>query len=1180
MSNPLRQPRGTLLGVMIAMICQPAMALHHDHYVRADHPPLTVPLAKQSLRSDGAPRIAGNQALDAADKVFFAKLSAQRQVIRTRLKASVDARPSAVRARSQSLKDNALRSGAPSLQRPARQGHKLKLAQSAAVTLQPASQTYPDLELHYHANGAPRMIRARLPEHTRTQQVRPALHARSVVMSLEAGKRSDITTARNFLGQYHQLLRLKDTASELHLVSEHADRLQQRHIVFDQWYQGLQVWPARLVVHTTASGDVAAVSGSTAPTPDRMALRPVVSAERAARIGVAAVTHTSPQAAVKPELVIYMPQEQSARLAWKMQVGVSMHERQQVVVDARSGEVISHWNLLPHAQATGSGVDLFGKTQTLSLWQDSKGLYNLINTSIAMYDGTSDPMLPDTRGVITIRDARNQPPNSDPQTTPVSYVVSSASPTSKWLKDGVSAASNLATVYSYYRERHGRNSIDGKGSAIIGVVRLGKKYDNAFYDSSINTMFFGDAARYAGALDVVGHEMTHGITAYTANLIYQDQSGALNEAVSDIFGEMIEAYANNGQADWVISAQLGTPFRNLITPGSLEAYPGKPYPASMAQYITTTDDDGGVHTNSTIIGHAFYLMTKGAPANGLSYLEAEKILYRALSVYLTPSSQFMDARLQCLQAAEDLYGAGSKQVQQVAWAFDSVGLTDNGSSGGGSSGGDEGNTDMPLPIAEGDDNLVFLAMDGDYPYLGRRETALGDPVEGVLLSDGPADWVRPSVSRDGTTATFVSSSKDVCWILTDGSSAEECLGEQGKVYSVAMSPDGNRLAFVMNDSKGRPKAEITLWDVNTDERTTFKLVAPTTAKDHSVSSISHADAMTFTSDGHYLIYDAENILPLASGGRITAYSIYAIDLSSQNGNILTLIPPQADRDIGNPAASHNHPSLLAYESEDKETGASDVYTVDLDTGDTTPVVSISDLGFPGFSGDDSAIIYTEANPDVNTGGDLWRVALPSEADPQPLPQLLMQDADMGVVYRRADWKYLNLSFSGKGYGQVSSTPAAVDCQTDCSTSFEPGAALTLEAQPQPGSRFANWSGACSGTEPGCSLVMDQDQSVTASFVPIKTYKLSVRMSGPAALLGSAGVTAAPVSGGSFSCVKTQCTGIYEEGSRVTLTPVVPAGGRFVSWSLPECKSSTANCTVSMSKAKSVTATFARVPVKK
>jgi Zn-dependent metalloprotease len=183
------------------------------------------------------------------------------------------------------------------------------------------------------------------------------------------------------------------------------------------------------------------------------------------------------------------------------------------------------------------------------------------------------------------------------------------------------AYDGLGAVYAYYKEVHGRDSLDGAGGPLLATVHYGQDYDNAFFDGE--RMVFGDGdgqlfVRFTLGLDVIGHELTHGVSADEANLPYHDQPGALNESISDVFGSMVKQYAAKQSvtaADWLIGDKIlgpavsGRALRDMANPGT--AYDddvlGKdPQPAHMDHYVNTTEDNGGVHINSGIPNKAFH----------------------------------------------------------------------------------------------------------------------------------------------------------------------------------------------------------------------------------------------------------------------------------------------------------------------------------------------------------------------------------------------------------------------------------------------------------------------------------------------------------------------------------------------------------------------------------------------
>ena len=330
-----------------------------------------------------------------------------------------------------------------------------------------------------------------------------------------------------------------------------------------------------------------------------------------------------------------------------------------VVIDAINGDELTAYSQIMHdhvpKHVEGMGVDLLLTPRTLNVWQQD-GLFRMIDTSKEMFKLVEDmedfdPVLGmnSERGVILIRDAERQPETSDPEEIQLPFpirIARSGQSGSGWEPAAVSAAYNLSEVYDYYWERHKWDSFDGQGASITAIVRLGQDFNNAFWHSGLNLLAFGDAKPYAGALDIVGHELTHGVITHSANLIYRDQPGALNEAFADIFGEMIEAWSKDpitGRPDWLVGTalitELNPPIRNMKNPAALTFDQGgtRPYPTKMSEFVYTQADNGGVHVNSSIINRAFYLLAEGLDDDDEISLEAaEKIFYHALTNVSVP----------------------------------------------------------------------------------------------------------------------------------------------------------------------------------------------------------------------------------------------------------------------------------------------------------------------------------------------------------------------------------------------------------------------------------------------------------------------------------------------------------------------------------------------------------------
>jgi Zn-dependent metalloprotease len=245
------------------------------------------------------------------------------------------------------------------------------------------------------------------------------------------------------------------------------------------------------------------------------------------------------------------------------------------------------------------------------------------------------------------------------------------------------AYDGLGATWALYEQVYGRNSIDDAGMDLIGTVHFGRQYDNAYWNGE--QMVFGDGDgvlfnRFTASVDVMGHELTHGVTAALANLDYQGQSGALNESVSDVFGSLVKQRTlgqTAEQADWLIGAGLladgvhGVALRSMKAPGTAYDDPqlgGKdPQPDHMSGYLQTSSDDGGVHTNSGIPNRAFALAATALGGN--AWDKAGHIWYATLSdPRLERSAPF--ARFAALTAmnAARLYGTDEQQAVRSAWS--------------------------------------------------------------------------------------------------------------------------------------------------------------------------------------------------------------------------------------------------------------------------------------------------------------------------------------------------------------------------------------------------------------------------------------------------------------------------------------------------------------------------------
>jgi Zn-dependent metalloprotease len=331
-------------------------------------------------------------------------------------------------------------------------------------------------------------------------------------------------------------------------------------------------------------------------------------------------------------------------------------------------------HMLKEIARRGSARQQAWAWQTLTLSEQMRGQRQALSVIAAM--GTT------ATGTKrrTVYDAGNG------STLPGRLVRGEGDPKSKDV--GVNEAYDGAgATYDLYFKVYGRNSIDERGMRLDSTVHYGRKYDNAFWNGQ--QMVYGDGDgelfnRFTIAIDVIGHELTHGVTEYEAGLEYQDQSGALNESFSDVFGSLVKQY-KRGQtaktADWLIGKGLlapgvkGRALRSMKEPGS--AYDddvlGKdPQPGHMKEYVKTQDDNGGVHINSGIPNRAFY--ETAIRVGGNAWVKAGHTWYITLRDKLRPTASFRDAARCTVAVAKELHGAGSLEQKAVREGWAAVGI--------------------------------------------------------------------------------------------------------------------------------------------------------------------------------------------------------------------------------------------------------------------------------------------------------------------------------------------------------------------------------------------------------------------------------------------------------------------------------------------------------------------------
>ncbi|MCY1689604.1 M4 family metallopeptidase [Exiguobacterium sp. SL14] len=390
-----------------------------------------------------------------------------------------------------------------------------------------------------------------------------------------------------------------------------------------------------------------------------LAKKATLSEKKAIKLYQKAIKASEFEVAPKAELVIY-PVKDDAVYAYKVTSTVLAGKepsRWTYFIDANSGKVLNKFDQLAHA----TGTTVLGTSATFNTTL-SAGKYYLQDTTrgkgVYTYDAKNRTSLPGTLWA----DADN---------------VFNAT----YDRLAVSAHVNAAKTYDFYKNTYGRNSYDNAGARLNSTVHYSTNYNNAFWDGTKMVYGDGDGTTFvalSGALDVVAHELTHAVTEYTAGLVYQNESGAINEAVSDIMGTVAE-YTVGSNFDWLVGEDIYTPgvsgdaLRSMSNP---VAYGD---PDHYSKRYTGTQDNGGVHINSGIINKAAYLLGNGGTfynvsVTGIGVPKLGAIYYRALNTYLTPNSNFSSLRAAVVQSAKDLYGSTSAEATAAAKSFDAVGV--------------------------------------------------------------------------------------------------------------------------------------------------------------------------------------------------------------------------------------------------------------------------------------------------------------------------------------------------------------------------------------------------------------------------------------------------------------------------------------------------------------------------
>lgn len=501
------------------------------------------------------------------------------------------------------------------------------LMASTALAAPPAAQDGPTARLQDQADGVVSV------NYYAPTGVARSVDASNGVLTREFAGEAPEAAARSFLAGYGSLFGLTDQGAQMRLDGIQTDELGMQHVRFSQMQDGLPVFGADLIVHLAKDGAVSSVNGYIVPDAISVSTKPALSDKQAAEIAIKQLG-VSDGFISESSLVVFnagliTEQPSSTVLAYRLRADSESqpHLAQWVFVDANTGEV----------RFAYAGVTDGRNRQTYNM----KHLTNY-RKAILVRSETTPPVT--TASNCTVTDINN-------------------------------AHDYAGNTYDFYFTRFGRNSYDNRGGTLKSYVCYGMNYQNAFWDGT--RMTYGNG--FAAADDVVAHELTHGVTENSSRLVYSNQSGALNESFSDIFGEAVDLTNTGGNDGNGVRWDMGEDIpgigaiRDMLDPTRF----GDPDKTTSSYYYCGTGDYGGVHTNSGVPNKAFALMVDGGTFNGYSVDAigmdaAAAIEYRTNNTILTSSSKFYDNYTGLINSCGALYGSSSATCASVKNALNAV----------------------------------------------------------------------------------------------------------------------------------------------------------------------------------------------------------------------------------------------------------------------------------------------------------------------------------------------------------------------------------------------------------------------------------------------------------------------------------------------------------------------------
>lgn len=809
------------------------------------------------------------------------------------------------------------------------------------------------------------------------------------------------------------LLKIKDAQENFEMSFLSRDDNGGYHYKMQHMYQGVPVYGSELMLHSHDGTRIDVMNGRYYDHPSSLDVAPSIdlSTSEARLIEAVGILEVEDDPLgifdyekITSDLVVY-PVDTGYRLAYHHTIVPDVGQRWEYFVDAHTGEVIDKYksvcklhnhDLVGHTaqcdhnhndisiepeQPTASpsthsqspppdgpisvpGQDLFNRTVNVQSYEVNDVRFMIDASKANIFNGSQSDMPDAPVGTIWTIDGNNKP-FADREW---SHVFTQGNWSDK--RAEVSAHVNGSEAFDYFEEKFDRRSINGMGGNIISLVNIldedGNGLDNAFWDGQF--MYYGGGRDVflplARGLDVAAHEMSHGVIQNTANLVYRDQSGSLNESFADIFGAMVD------RDDWQIGEDVIRPdvvSPNLYPLGALRSLEdpnngvndsnitystvGKGWqPKHMDEFFDDVQNlnQGGVHINSGIPNHAFYLFAQAVGKD-----VAEQVYYRALTQYLTRSSEFVDARAAVLLAAE-VEGQAVVDAAANAWAAVGIGS-------GGSNPPSGPNVCQDLETNPGD--ALVLLTNADQTRLDLfAEDGTWLTSQATLGTVAPLS--KPSVTDDGGTILYVGTDNRIHQITFDWSAGtfQNAIFQNDQVWrNVVISRDGRLIAATTTAQDNR----VIIYDAVSDTQQNFFLFNPTFTQGVEAGDVNYSDAMEFDHSGQTLLYDAFNTLQGASGA-IEYWDIGLIDVWDRStntfgsGDIQKLFTGLSEGEsVGNPTFSKNSDCVIAFDYIDVSGGQPlySLWAVNIEEQDLGILYENLVLSWPSYSPNDERLVH-------------------------------------------------------------------------------------------------------------------------------------------------------------------------------------------------------------------------------